>query len=197
MAATRRELLAGLGAGLVAMQGGALAADGEAIAAARRQWATVGDIERLEREIRDVNQRMQNALSRVRRSGFAPGALHYEDSITDSDSFPSALTTTGGASTEHAIAFPGSVVAISVVADSAYSGVAASNYIEFEVYVNGIASGFLARIEGGSRVGYALQSKGNDELAVGDLLQLKAVNHTGTPVGGGIPHSAEVWVSFT
>lgn len=190
MAATRRELLAGLGAGLVAMQGGALAADGEAIAAARRQWATVGDIERLEREIRDVNQRVQNAVARIRRTGFGPSVIPSTTTINDFSSFP--LQFTSGVPVG-----PGSIIGLSVFANAVYDGVAGSNYVDFEVYANGVATGVTVRIAGGAQTGWVLNDKGDDVFAAGDVLGIVATNHVGTPLPVNTTHSGLIWVSFT
>lgn len=194
MAATRRELLTGLGAGLVAMQGGALAADGEAIAAARRRWATVGDIERLEREIRDMNQRMQNALSRVRRSGFGPSALFIASVVTDASG--SEYMGVDTSQSEFMLPFPGSLIALSVIAEVTYSGAAGSNYHDFEVHLDGVASGFSVQIAGGSRSAHDTAVKGDYTFSAGTIMQVYQ-SLTGTPTPTNNPHTATVWVSFT
>lgn len=196
MAATRRELLIGLGAGLVAMQGGALAADGEAIAAARRQWATVGDIERLEREIRDVNQRMQNALSRVRRTGFGPGAFQFSFTFDDTTANGFVATPGNNTLTDFLTAFPGSVIGLSVIAGTTYSGSAGSNYNVFEVYIDGVAAGLSTTVAGGSRSAYAIQDKGEDTFAAGARLQIYRTK-TGTPCPSINEHVLVIWVSNT
>lgn len=192
MAATRRELLAGLGAGLVMMQGGTLAADGEAIAAAKQRWASVGDIQRLERMIREQGDRMQNALARVRRTGFGPSVLNAVMPMADVSSYP--LTFQDGGT----VLFAGSIIGLTIFSESAYSGVAGSNYIDFEVYKNGASTGITCRLAGGSQgATSATSEKGEVTVVSGDLLAVVATGHTGTPLPSTKNQSANIWVSFT
>lgn len=191
MAATRRELLAGLGAGLVAMQGGALAADGEAIAAARRRWATVGDIERLEREIRDVNQRVQNALARTRRTGFGPSALLFIDSVTTGTQI---FTDPSGVNTFYNMPFPGSVIAISLAVPTVLSGTPGVDYWTGGVTKNLAGTAATLVMEAGEYHAEAVFEKGEVTLAPGDIFGF-AVEVSGTP--GTRSANALVWVSFT
>lgn len=192
MAATRRELLIGLSAGLVSLQ----ETRGETIEAARRQWATVGDIERLERMIRDVGDRSQNAIARIRRTGFAPGTFNFTTEF-QSSLVPTYMSTdTGAIISEYVVPFPGSIIAVSVLSASAYAGSAGTDYVDFEVYKNDAATGLVVRIAAGSRTVTTFVTKGDYTFAAGDILRLHLAN-TGTPLGSLTGHTANIWVSFT
>lgn len=194
MAATRRELLSGLGAGLALLQGGALAAGGEAVAAPR--YATVREVDELRREVRDHIQRQQNALARVRRTGFGPAVYQFYDDFSDASTPKFISVNDVGSPSEFLTPFPGSIIALSIVVPSAYSGAAGSNYNVFEVYVDGAATGITATLAGGSTSAYVFADKGEATFAAGSLVSIYATK-TGTPVPASMGHSIAVWVSNT
>lgn len=155
----------------------------------------MGDIARLERQVRDMNQRLQNALARMRRTGFGPGAFNFTDNIS-SALYPTRLhSDTGAIANEYLTAFPGSVVALSVISAATYAGTS-SSYFDFEVYVNGVATGVTVRIAGGERYKSVYVRKSDYALAANDIIQV-AVNGAGSALGSLTGHTATVWVSFT
>lgn len=191
---TRRGLL---GAGLagLAAQGTAVAWGPDDLTAElqrrKKDCVPANQIERLERDVRSLASQVKGLAARLAGSGFGPATVQLVAAISDVTSFPHTLAYRA------VMAFPGSIVGLSVVVETAYAGVAGSDYVDFEVYNNAGATGFGLRLAGGSASNYALQGKGIDVFAAGDVLTLVATGHTGTPLGGGKDHYANIWVSLT
>lgn len=184
MAATRRELLAGLGAGLVAMQGTALAR-GEGVRVGER-LASMGDIEDLRREIRDTNQRMQNALARLRRTGFGPSPLVW-----------TGTASSGGVifgSSRYNMPFPGSVVAMSAAFSGLPSGTPGVDFWTFTVRNDITSTNAALVLDGDETTSEAVFDKGETTFAPGDELTM-LVDMDGSPTSGEV--TLIVWVSFT
>ena len=145
-------------------------------------------------------ERLTGALARARRTGFGPGALQfYALALGDGDTFPFAVGISGSTISQFPMSFPGSIIAMTVISQAAYSGAAGANYIDFEPYIDGVASGFTMRLAGGASSVTATQQKNvtGSVFASGSLVQLKAVNHTGTPLPVNKQHIGIVWVSYT
>lgn len=195
MTSTRRGLLIGAaGAGLVALEA--------QIAGARdrRRQCSVGDIERLDRKVNDLNARLLNMQARLtNKSGdFGPGTFHYGFLLADTDTFPTAIPLDSGTSaTKHLTPFPGSIIGLSVVAANVYFGSPGVDYLDIEVYVNDVGTGCKVRIEGTGETAYLVQPKGTDVFAAGATIQAMALNRTGAPLHAGIHHSVDIWVSYT
>lgn len=156
---------------------------------------TMGDIQRLDKRIDDTNARVQGLAARLVGSGFSPGAMYLAATFDDT-SAPRFEQLPGANGTEFLTPFPGSVIAISVIAATNYSGAAGSNYNDFEVYIDGAATGLIARVAGGSRSAYTLQSKGEDLFTSGARIQVYRTK-TGSPLPSVVEHSIIIWVSFT
>ena len=187
MAATRRELLMGLGAGLVAMQARGVAAG----AGVKDRLASMGDIERLEREIRDVNQRLQNALAGSRRSGFSPGPILLVGNLNASTS---ALGTysDGVTPVDLTMPFAGSVMAMSVHTDSVLSGTPGLDNYTIGISINGGQSGGEIVLDAGEDSTYDVFDKTVFPFSAGDSLLVAAVR-TGSP--GNREAAALIWLS--
>lgn len=150
----------------------------------------MGDIERLDRKIEDVRDTVRGLVSRLVTTGFGPGALPYGGPPISSGTGTMAPTAFTG---PYTVAFPGSIVAVSVIADATLSGSAGVDYVDFEVYVDSAATGLIARVDGGTRKKSAVQDKGLDVFTINSEIELR-YSVTGTP--GSHSYNAIVWVAL-
>ena len=155
----------------------------------------MGDIERLDRRIDGVRDDVRGLIARLAGTGFSPGSILWSDTFGSTSGLLRFGSVTGA--NNFVVPFPGSLIAISVIAESSYGpGNPLTDYMDYTAYKNSGITGLTTRLAVGGFIAYAQQDKGIDTFAAGDYLSVQRTV-SGTPMTATLIHQVTLWVSFS